>query len=157
MPSLRAALACALCGAALPGGGGPPAEHAAPAHLRPPTDTTVGPLRSIPRYNPGRGSYEVVSISTVSHDVDGAVRTDTLTTQSRVDYDARWTNHGLDVTGSVVSHVVNSSQGIRTLPAVIPDPVPFTATVDTATSRVDFVSDSVPASARACPAPNTEA
>jgi hypothetical protein len=96
-------------------------------------------------------------MSILSRDVDGAVRTDTLTTQSAVDYDARWTNHGLDVTGTVVSRVVSSSEGVRAMPAIVRDPVPFTATVDTATSRVDFVSDSVAASARACPAPNTEA
>jgi hypothetical protein len=134
-----------------------PVEHAPPQHLRDTPDTLVGPLRSIPRYDPGRGAYQITSTSIVTHDESGVARTDTLTTEAIVHDDARWTYHGLDVTGTVVSRVLRGSEGIAALPAVVVEPVPFTATVDTASSRVSFISDSAAASVRGCPAPNTEA
>jgi hypothetical protein len=136
-----------------------PVEHAPPPHLRRETasDTAIAPLRSPPRYEAGRGAYEITSVTIITRDVDGTARTDTLTTQAIVHDDARWTTNGLEVTGTVVSHVIRGSEGIESMAPVIPDPVPFTARVDTATSRVDFISDSVAASARGCPAPNTEA
>lgn len=150
MVAVSAAVVSAACA-------GHPAEHAPPQHLRTASDTTVGPLRSVPRYDAGRGAYQITSVSIVIHDEDGVTRTDSLTTEAIVHDDARWTNQGLDVTGTVVSRVIRGSEGIAALPAVVVEPVPFIATVDTASARVSFVSDSAAASARGCPAPNTEA
>jgi hypothetical protein len=120
-------------------------------------DTAVRPLRSPPRYAAGRGAYEVTSVSILTHDVGGVTRTDTQTTRSIVHENARWTGRGLDVVGSVVSRVVAASPGVQSMPPIISEPIPFTATVDTASSRVEFVSDSVAGTARSCPVPNTEA
>ncbi|HWZ58972.1 MAG TPA: hypothetical protein VNW46_08370 [Gemmatimonadaceae bacterium] len=129
-----------------------------PRHLHDPApDTGVRPLRSPPRYQAGRGAYEVTSVSILTHDVAGVARTDTLITRSIVHDNARWTSRGLDVTGSVVSRVVNASPGVLAMPPIIVDPIPFSATVDTATSRVEFVSDSAAATTLSCPVPNTEA
>ena len=136
-----------------------PAQHPQPAqHLRDSdADTTLRPLRSAPRYAAGRGAYEVTSITILTHTVAGAPRTDTLTTRSIVHDDARWNARGLEVTGSVVSRVLSASGGVDSMAPVILDPVPFTATVDTASSRVEFVSDSAAATVQSCPTPNTEA
>jgi hypothetical protein len=153
----RPILACAVVGCAA-ACASHPAQHAPPPHLRDTaSDTALKPLRSPPRYDAGRGAYEITSVTIVTRDLAGAVRTDTLTTQAIVHDDARWTHQGLDVTGTVVSRVIRRSEGIETMAPVLADPVPFTATVDTASSRVDFITDSVAASARGCPAPNTEA
>jgi hypothetical protein len=147
------ALASAACGGHTQHTPPPP-----PRHLHDPApDTAIRALRSPPRYAAGRGVYEVTSVTIVTRDVGGVTRTDTLTTRSIVHDNARWTRRGLDVTGSVVSRVVTASAGVESMPPIISDPVPFTATVDTASSRVEFVSDSAASTARSCPVPNTEA
>ena len=61
-----------------------PVEHAPPQHLRTASDTAVGPLRSVPRYDAGRGAYQITSVSIDIHDEGGVTHTDTLTTEAIV-------------------------------------------------------------------------
>lgn len=121
-----------------------PHEHQAPAAPFVP-----------PRFAVGRGAYEVTSTATIQFVGDSSVRPDTLQTSVVIHYDASWTRTGLDFTGSVQSRVTAASARMQQAVGESLDPVPFRATVDTATSTVQLVGDST--EAIACPSPHAGA
>jgi hypothetical protein len=104
-----------------------PTTTPAPAGGRRAADSTA--LTSATRYATGREVYQFASTGTVIVVGDTSAHPDTLSTQSIVRYDSRWTASGLEVTGSVTP----GAKGAL---------VPFSATVDTATAQVRFAADS---------------
>jgi hypothetical protein len=106
-----------------------------------------------PRYAVGRGAYEVTSRATIQFVGDSSVRPDTLETAVVIRYEASWTSTGLEFIGTVQSRVTSASARMRQAGADALDPVPFRATVDTATLTVHLAGDS----AESCPSPHAGA
>jgi hypothetical protein len=95
------------------------------------------------RFAEGAAAYRVASKATIAVAGDSAAHPDTVSTATVVRYDARWTGDGLAVTGSV------TRPGAGAGPGAGPEPVAFSATVDTATAAVRMTGDSA-----RCPSPN---
>jgi hypothetical protein len=136
----------------------PRPEPPAPAAANASANGAPAALASPPRFNAGRGEYDVVSTGTISAGGGGAP--DTVRTDALVRFNAEWTSTGLDVTGTVVWRV-SATGGVLAAGPAAPmssaslDPVPFRAMVDTSRSAVRFASDSV--TETRCPAPNAAA
>jgi hypothetical protein len=108
-----------------------PVAPTAPARRVVAGDTLTSP----PRYEGGQGVFEVVStvVSTRDGEPRNAPSTDTQVVRAIVRDDLRWTVTGLTVTGSIIWR----SQGDIDDPNGEP-PIPFAATIDTASGRVRF-------------------
>jgi hypothetical protein len=121
--------------------GGVPKTAAAPAHR---ADSSRAPVAvATVRFADGIAGYRVVSRATVAVAGDSAAHRDTVSTAAVVQYNARWTRSGLAVTGSVVRGDAGPGPGAG------PEPVAFSATIDTATGAVRMAADSA-----RCPSPN---
>jgi hypothetical protein len=123
---------------AAPGPAPQPAPAAARLGGRRTDSAGVAASASATRVAAGRAAFQVTSVASVVVAGDTSHH-DTVSTQSTVRYDSRWTGAGLEVNGSVTSGSAGAS-------------VAFVATVDTATARVHLGDDSV-----SCPAPRAAA
>jgi hypothetical protein len=95
----------------------------------------------------------VTQTATIQFVGDSSSRPDTLETATVIRYEASWTGTGLDFTGSVQTRTTAASARMQQAIGESLDPVPFRATVDTATSAVRLLGDT----ALTCPSPHAGA
>ncbi len=140
-PSTAPAPASPSAGASLPG------STAGLAAAAP-----TGPLPPPPRYVTGHLVYDITSVGTVVTTGDTSAHPDTITTNTTLTYDARWSGSDLRLTGNVAAQVTAASPGLQAASQSSAPTATFSATIDSATGVVLFAKgvDSSRAAGASC-------